>query len=114
MARDPKLDKDATVEELNAQIADLKAQLEELTGNLKDQGRDFAAHLKSRGEDVVDDMRGRARRAYSAAATQSGALKARAHDYLDEADTAVRDNPATAMGVAVGVGFLLGLLLTRR
>ncbi len=114
MAREPKTEKDSTIEDLNAQIADLKSQLEELAGNLKEQGRGLAADLKSRGEDVVDDVRGRARRAYSAASTQGGALKARAQDYLEEADTAVRENPATSMGIAVGVGFVLGLLLTRR
>ena len=31
-----------------------------------------------------------------------------------QAETAVRDNPAAAVGIAAGVGFVLGLLSTRR
>ena len=50
----------------------------------------------------------------AAPADQASHLRDRASGYFDDADTAVREHPATAMGIAVGVGFALGLLLARR
>lgn len=114
MARDLKEEKAQTVEELNAQVAELKAQLAEMAGQMRKHGENVATELKHRGEEAIDEVRGRARKAYAAAADQAGVIKGRAQGYLDEADTAVRENPATSMGIAVGVGFLLGLLITRR
>lgn len=37
-----------------------------------------------------------------------------ADDYYVEVSRAVRRHPAKALGVAVGVGFLLGLIIARR
>ncbi|MFT4151883.1 MAG: hypothetical protein QM656_16900 [Paracoccaceae bacterium] len=114
MARDLKEEKDQTIEELNGQIAELKAQLADMAATLKSRGENVASELRARGEHLADEVRGRARRAYSVASDQASVVKGRAQGYLDEADTAVRENPATAMGVAVGVGFLLGVMLSRR
>ncbi len=103
MAREPNGDKSPTVEELNEQIAELKAKLS-----------DLADEAQERGEEFVGAARRRARRAYRAASDQASHLRDRASGYFDDADTAVREHPATAMGIAVGVGFALGLLLARR
>lgn len=105
MAREPKAE--ATVEDLVEQVNALKAELS-----------DMAARAKDRGEDIADEVMSRGRRAAIRARRQAEAQFEHArelgHDYLDRADHAVRNNPATAMGVAVGVGFLVGLLLARR
>lgn len=114
MARDLKDEKDQAVEELNSQITELKAQIAEMASTLKARGNSIAAELISQGEDAADEVRGRARRAYAKASDQAHVIKGRAQGYIDDADTAVRENPATAMGVAVGVGFLLGVLISRR
>jgi ElaB/YqjD/DUF883 family membrane-anchored ribosome-binding protein len=37
----------------------------------------------------------------------------RAHDYQHEAESYIRENPLQAVAVAVGVGFILGILLRR-
>lgn len=96
MARDLKTEADLTIEELSAQMADLKAQLAEMTTTAKRRGGAMAAELRERGEQAVEDA------------------KARTEGYLAEADQAVRQNPATAMGLALGVGFLLGVAISRR
>lgn len=114
MARDLKEEKDQTIEDLNAQIAELKAQIADMAGTVKTHGENIAQGLRAKGEHVADEVRHRARRAYSAASDQADIVKSRAQGYLQEADTAVKENPATAMGVAVGVGFLMGVLLSRR
>ena len=37
-----------------------------------------------------------------------------AEDYYDEVSDMVRRKPAQALGIAAGVGFLVGLILARR
>lgn len=83
-------------EELTAQIAQLKAEIAALSAGLKAKGVEFAADLKARGEQAAGEARSRAGHA------------------LADAEVAVRQNPATAMAVAAGLGFLVGLLLNRR
>ena len=41
------------------------------------------------------------------------ALVKRSKEYADVADDYVRDNPWSAVGVAAGVGLILGLLIRR-
>lgn len=113
-ARDIKDEKDQTIAELSAQIDELKGQLSDLVKTAKRRGASMADTLRDNGEDLADELRGRARRAYNSAADQASDLRDRASGYWDDADNAVRENPATAMGIAVGVGFLLGAILTRR
>ena len=96
MARDLKTETDLTIEELGTQMAELKAQLAEMSSVAKNRGGAIAAEIKARGEHVAEDA------------------KERAQGYISEADAAIRQNPATAMGLALGVGFLLGVALTRR
>ena len=55
----------------------------------------------------VSEIRARAQESMRAA--QEGLVAAR-----DTTQTYVKDNPWTAMGVAAGVGILLGILLRRR
>jgi ElaB/YqjD/DUF883 family membrane-anchored ribosome-binding protein len=96
MARDLKTEAEQTIEDLSSQMAELKAQLAEMTTVAKRRGGAMAAKLRDRGETAVEDA------------------KARAEGYFAEADAAVRQNPATAMGLALGVGFLLGVAISRR
>ncbi len=96
MARDLKAEAELTIEELGSQMADLKAQLAEMSSVAKSRGGAIAAELKARGEHVAEDARDRAQ------------------GYIAEMDSAMRHNPATAMGIALGVGFVLGVALSRR
>lgn len=114
MARDLKDEKDQTIAELGAQIEELKGQLADLAKTARRRGADLADDLQDQGEAAMDGLRRRGRRYYRAAADQADQLRSRAAGYVDDADTAVREHPATAMGIAVGLGFLLGLVLARR
>ena len=41
-------------------------------------------------------------------------VAAHAEDYYDEVSDYVRRQPAVALGIAAGIGFLVGLILARR
>ena len=64
-------------------------------GDIRDQARTKA-----------DEFRGRAQSVYSDAS-------AYAQDYQSEAEAYIRSNPLQSVGIALGVGFLFGLILRR-
>ena len=104
-AKDDK--KEPTIEDLSRQIEELKADLSGLAETLKALG---VAQTRAAAEEV----KGRAESARAAGAQQVEDLQVRLEAMLGEADKIARDRPATAMGIAAGLGFLVGLLLARR
>ena len=95
------------VEQLSQQIAELRDDLSEISHTIAQLGassrdaasrqvRDTAVHLRERGE-----------RGLRSAQHQAEELGHQATD-------AVRSQPALAVGVAVGLGFLLGYLSGRK
>jgi len=102
-AADPKKD----FEELSEQIATLRNDLGAITETLKNAGvhsrdaavnnaRQTAADLQARGQDGL--------RHAQSSAEEMGA----------QAAQTVRNQPAAAVGLAVGVGFLLGFMSGRK
>jgi ElaB/YqjD/DUF883 family membrane-anchored ribosome-binding protein len=73
-------------------------------------GRQAAETAKSIG-DEVSDFAGDVGRM---ASKQYGRAQDMAVDAYDEAHAMVRSNPLAAIGIALGVGFLFGALLSRR
>ena len=89
-----------TVADLSKQIDTLRRDLTDLTGTIADLGRSKSAEL-------------------SDAARQKGVetaeyLGRRARDAQDQANQFVVNQPATALGLAAGAGFLIGYLSSRR
>lgn len=95
------------VKELSDQIGQLKEDIADLTQSLSNLGthsrdavqsgvKGSVTHLRKKGEKGVQD----ARRS--------------AEELGDQAAAAVREQPAAAVGLAVGVGFLLGFLTGRK
>ena len=81
-----------TTEDLQQQVELLKAGISKLTESLGDYGRN-----KSR--EVQDEARRRA-----------DALRNDAQAKYDDIESYVRQNPAQALGIAAGIGLLIGLL----
>lgn len=94
-------------EDLESQIAALKADVAALTGTLKGMGVQQGEALKASAMDSASALRKRGEE--TAAEVQKTA-----QEYYATAETRVRDNPAAAVGIAAGVGFLAGLILNRR
>lgn len=95
------------IEQLSEQIAGLKDELADISHTIAQLGsssrdvatrqvRDTASHLRARGE-----------RGLRSAQHQAEELGHQATD-------AVRNQPALAVGIAVGLGFLLGYLSGRK
>lgn len=100
MAKDTALNKETTLENLSAQINILKDDIAALTGTVgeygKDRGRAAANSARSTANDLADQGR------------------KKALETQDATEEFVRTQPATALGIAAGVGFLVGLIATRR
>ena len=69
-----------------------------------------AETAKSMGEEVGDY----ARNASRMASKQFDRAQDVAVDAYDETEAAIRRNPLTAVAIALGIGFLLGVVLVRR
>ena len=98
---------DSESEQLSKQIADLKADLAAISKTLSEMGtarsdaafesvRESALALRDQGEKALKDAQTRAR------------------DVGHQAADAVREQPAMAVGLAVGLGFLIGLVTARK
>lgn len=93
----------AREEELEAQIAQLQADLKSithtlsrLTGTTVEEAKNFASseirHLKRRGQHMLDDAQGHA------------------EEYEQQLKDTIREKPLTAVATAAGIGFVLALL----
>ncbi len=90
-------------DDVTDQISALQSELAELTKLVKDIGA-------TKVQDVADSAADLA----AQAAKTGEKYAARAEDGLDQALELVRDKPANALAVAMGVGFLIGLITGRK
>ena len=98
---------DRSVKDLEAQIAALKTDVSELTSTLGKLGREAGSEAKARASKAANSAKDSA---YSTA----NAAGAEAKRYYGQAEAQVRENPAAAVGIAAGVGFLVGLVMARK
>ncbi|WP_417587777.1 glycine zipper domain-containing protein [Pararhodobacter oceanensis] len=101
----------SNVSELNSDVAQQMAVLREdiaaLTATVTEYG-------KAQGEALKASAGAKAAGLAETGANAAGALKAQAEKSYSDAEEAVRGNPAAAVGIAAGVGFLVGMLTARR
>ncbi|WP_299847025.1 DUF883 domain-containing protein [uncultured Paracoccus sp.] len=81
---------------------------------VKEKGAELAGAARDAGREYADIARQEADRLYSAGKKRADEVAHYAEDYYDEVSDLVRRKPAQALGIAAGVGFLIGLILARR
>ena len=86
----------------------------EFLDNAHEKGAEFIGHARHRGARYADHARDEARRLYHEGERHAAEAAGYAEDYYDELATMVRRNPGPALGIAVCVGFVLGLVVARR
>lgn len=95
------------LDDLADQIATLKADIAGLTEIVGDIGR-------SKKAEVRDNIDARVQAAQDAASEHLTHARVRASEMNDEIGDFIQRKPATALGIAAGLGFLVGLIGTRK
>ena len=86
----------------------------ELVDSAVETGRDYAERAKETGREYADRARTEASRLYDEGQRRAGEVAHYAEERYDDVSDMVRRRPAQALGIAAGVGFLVGLILARR
>jgi len=84
------------------------------TGTLAEEARALMAATADAAGDKVSDARKRLAAALERGKEICGRVREKAVEGAKAADAAVREHPYQALGIAVGVGALLGYLVSRR
>lgn len=97
----------ATTAELSEQISVIQSDLANLTKTIANLGQ-------SKGEELSGAAKAQISHARDVAGAQVDAAKHQAERVQDQATEFVREQPAAAVGIALGVGVLIGILGARR
>ena len=84
------------------------------TGTLAEDARALVAATADVAEDKVSEARKRLAAALERGKEIAGRVREKTVEGAKAADTAVREHPYQAIGIAFGVGALLGYLVSRR
>ncbi|MGD9919260.1 MAG: hypothetical protein AB7U46_14685 [Paenirhodobacter sp.] len=107
----------AEITEIEAQLAQLTADLGKLSKSVAGTGVQAAAEASDQAETLKAELAARARALGAEIATRSGAAGALARDRFLGAEGVVEDrvraHPLAALGIAAGIGFAAALLAKR-
>ena len=102
-----KLKSDDVASDLSAQIDTLRADLSTLTSTIAD----LAA---AKGEYAVSSAKAKVNSARDTVADQAETARLHALDLQDQANDFVHKQPGAALGIAAGMGFLVGFMSSRK
>ena len=91
---------------LRAAAGDIKEAVSAKVEDIRQAAAEKTEELREAAQDKVQELRGAAESTWSEARSQ-------AKTWQVEGETYIRDNPTKAVFIAVGVGFVLGLLLRK-
>jgi ElaB/YqjD/DUF883 family membrane-anchored ribosome-binding protein len=101
----------SNVSELNTdlvkQVAVLREDIASLMATVAEYSKAQSAQMKSKVEEKAAHLA-------ESGASAAQAAKATAKVAYSDAEDTIRENPAAAVGIAAGLGFLVGLLTSRR
>ena len=107
MATATKLNANRDASDLAEQVETLRNDLSALTQTIADLGKQKGEHTIDAAKEKAADVRDRAVDQAEAARCQAMELQGQANDF-------VRNQPAAALGIAAGIGFLVGFMGTRK
>jgi len=93
---------------------DLAAQIEILRKDLGGLTETIAEFSKAKGSDAIDAAKSKAADVRDTAADAAETARLQAIELQGQANEFIKHKPATALGIAAGVGFLVGFLSTRK
>ncbi|MBI6549235.1 DUF883 family protein [Xenorhabdus lircayensis] len=94
-------------EDLRAELQSLADTLEEVLNNSSDKSKAELEKLRSKAEKMLKDAR-------VTLSDASDKLVDQTKEIAVHADSYVRENPWTSVGIGAAVGVVLGILLSRR
>ncbi|WP_299728043.1 DUF883 domain-containing protein [uncultured Tateyamaria sp.] len=94
--------------------ADLSEQVETLRNDLATLTQTIAEMGKAKGDETVHKAKSKVSDVRDHAADVAETARLQAMELQDKADSFIKNQPATAMGIAAGVGFLVGFLGSRK
>ena len=80
----------------------------------REKAGEAAETARDLGREYADVARDEAKRLYQEGERAAAEMAGAAEGYYDDLSEMVRRNPVQALGIAAGVGFLVGLLIARR
>nr|WP_319250013.1 DUF883 domain-containing protein [uncultured Celeribacter sp.] len=107
MARTTAAQTDVTTADLQAQIATLKEDISALTKTMADYGTAQGKAARTQAQEALEEARAKG-------AEQAAALQKTAVESYGQVEDKVRENPSASVGIAAGIGFLVGLVAARR
>jgi len=93
--------------DVSKQMAVLRDDIAALTATVAEYG-------KAQGDIMKSAATTKAQEVAQSGAAAADALKVKATKSYSDAEDAVRANPGAAIGIAAGVGFLIGMITARR
>jgi ElaB/YqjD/DUF883 family membrane-anchored ribosome-binding protein len=88
--------------------------MEILRADLSTLAATVAELAQSKGADLSQAAKDQIAAARETAANQADVAKEKALHLHDQAHDFARNQPATALGIAAGLGFLIGMMMTRK
>lgn len=102
-----KVNATADSDDLAAQVETLRQDLATLTHSISDLG-------KAKGDAAVNAAKAKMADVRDQAADTAETARLHAMELQGQADTFIKNQPAAALGIAAGVGFLVGFLGSRK
>lgn len=100
------------------QMSTIRSDIAVLTEMMGDLAKEKASDAKARASGKADDLKSQMRETADRLDAKAHAYGAQAQDMasnaIHEAEDAVRRQPGMAVGIAAGVGFLVGMMMARR
>ena len=97
----------ASADDVADQIATLRNDVSDLTRLIGELGKAKGGDLSDAAKAKVDEIRDSAKTQAAAVSDQAAALQGQANDF-------VKHQPAAALGIAAGLGFLVGFMGNRK